>query len=64
MKVDEDHSKLDDSPLEQEMWQCSLAEQHTLEVGKAANNATQKVACAANGHVHSGKETGTAGWED
>ena len=47
MKVDEDHSKFDASPSEQEVWQCFPAEQRALEVGETTNNATQKVARAA-----------------
>ena len=33
MKVDEDHSNFNASPLEQEVWQHFPAEQHALEVG-------------------------------
>ena len=48
MKVDEHHSNFEASPSEQEVWRRSAAEQRTLEVGAIANNATQKVARAAN----------------
>ena len=47
MKVDEDYSKFEASPSEQEVWRRSLAEKRALEVGESGNNATQKVARAA-----------------
>ena len=47
MKVDEDHLNLEASPSEQEMWRRSPAEQHALEAGKTAKNATQQVTLAA-----------------
>ena len=47
IKVDEDHSKFEASPSDQEVWRLSPAEQRALKVGETANNATQKVAGAA-----------------